>query len=50
MEEMPIPKLQEKMSSGTLSARAITEMYLERIEALDKGGPGDALLRPGHIA
>jgi amidase len=39
MEEMTTVKLQEKMSSGVLSARAITEMYLERIEALDKGGP-----------
>ncbi len=39
MEEMTILKLQEKMSSGALSARAIAEMYLERIQALDSGGP-----------
>ena len=39
MEEMTIVELQEKMSSAVFSARAIIEMYLERIEALDKGGP-----------
>ncbi|MFQ5795458.1 MAG: amidase [Candidatus Bipolaricaulia bacterium] len=39
LEEMTIPELQEKMESGTYSARQITEMYLERIEKLDKQGP-----------
>jgi amidase len=40
MEEMTILELQAQMGSGALNARAITEMYLERIEALDKQGPG----------
>lgn len=39
MEEMTIIELQEKMTSGELTARIITEMYLERIEKLDKKGP-----------
>ncbi len=39
MEELTILELQERMGSGALSARALTEMYLERIEALDKRGP-----------
>jgi amidase len=40
VEEMTILELQEKMDLGQLTARAITERYLERIEALDKQGPG----------
>jgi amidase len=39
MEEMAILELQEKMESGEYSARTISEMYLERIELLDKQGP-----------
>lgn len=39
MEEMTIIELQEKMNSGMYNARTITEMYLERIEELDKRGP-----------
>lgn len=39
MEELTILELQERMGSGALSARALTEMYLERIEAVDKRGP-----------
>lgn len=39
MEEMTITELQEKMNTGVYSARQVTEMYLERIENLDKRGP-----------
>jgi len=39
MEEMTILELQEAMASGTYTARAIAEMYLERIENLDGQGP-----------
>lgn len=39
MEEMTVVELQEKMDSGVYSARAITEMYLARIEELDRQGP-----------
>ncbi len=39
MEEMTILELQRKMSSGELTARRLTEIYLERIESLDKQGP-----------
>ncbi len=38
MEES-ILQLQEKMAAGELTARAITETYLERIQRLDKQGP-----------
>jgi len=36
---MTITELQEKMDSGEYSARIVTEMYLERIEEIDKQGP-----------
>ncbi len=39
MEEMTILELQRKMSSGELTARSISESYLERIEQLDRQGP-----------
>jgi amidase len=39
MEEMTMIELQEKMDSGMYSARTITEMYLARIEELDRQGP-----------
>ncbi len=39
MGEMTIAELQEQMRSGALTARAIIEMYLERIEELDPQGP-----------
>lgn len=39
MEEMTIIELQEKMDSGAYSARTIAEMYLARIEELDRQGP-----------
>jgi len=39
MEELTILEWQERMASGALSARALAEMYLERIEAVDVRGP-----------
>lgn len=39
LSEITIDELQQKMSSGELTARAIAEMYLKRIEAIDKSGP-----------
>ena len=40
MKERTIPEFQQEMISGALTARALTEAYLERIEALDQSGPG----------
>jgi amidase len=37
---MTIAALQAAMDSGQLTARRLTEMYLERVEALDRNGPG----------
>ncbi|MFQ5632213.1 MAG: amidase [bacterium] len=39
LDELTIPGLQEGMQSGKYTAESITELYLERIEALDKQGP-----------
>ena len=39
MEEATILQLQEKMQSGAVTARTVTEMYLAQIEELDKQGP-----------
>jgi amidase len=39
LEENTLEMLQAGMSEGRLSARGITEMYLARIEALDRQGP-----------
>ncbi len=39
MREMTIAELQSTMSSGLYSARTLTQLYLARIEALDKRGP-----------
>jgi amidase len=39
LPEWTITELQEKMESGELSARRIAELYLGRIEAVDKSGP-----------
>ncbi len=39
LNELTIEELQEKMQSGTYTSKAITEMYLKRIEAIDKNGP-----------
>ncbi len=34
-----VTQIQQKMSSGELTARALTEAYLERIAAIDQNGP-----------
>jgi amidase len=39
MDEMTIHDLQAEMDSGKMTARSITEMYLERIETVDHSGP-----------
>ncbi|PYV45258.1 MAG: amidase, partial [Acidobacteria bacterium] len=38
-EEATISDLQERMKSGTLTASALTNAYLRRIEDVDKNGP-----------
>ena len=38
-EEMTVEAMQEAMAKGTLTSRGITELYLARIEALDRKGP-----------
>jgi amidase len=40
MEELSVMQLQKKMESGEMTAVSILEGYLERIEKIDKGGPG----------
>ncbi len=39
MEEYTISELQQKMASGELTSRRLTELYLERIDSIDKNGP-----------
>src|SRR5678809_1272322 len=39
LPEWTIAELQEKMESGELTAHRIAELYLGRIEAVDKSGP-----------
>jgi amidase len=39
LEETTIASLQEAMTSGRLTARAVAERYLARIDAVDKRGP-----------
>ncbi|MBD1367079.1 amidase [Mucilaginibacter sp. ZT4R22] len=39
LNEVTIDELQKKMQDGTYTARSITELYLKRIEAIDKAGP-----------
>src|SRR5512134_569891 len=39
LPEWTIADLQEKMESGELSVRQVADLYLQRIEAVDKGGP-----------
>jgi amidase len=39
LNETTIADLQKKMQSGSHTSRAITELYLKRIDAIDKGGP-----------
>ncbi|MGC4022606.1 MAG: amidase [Cyclobacteriaceae bacterium] len=39
LTEITTVALQEKMKSGELTSRSITEMYLKRIDTIDKNGP-----------
>ncbi len=39
IRERPIADLQQAMTSGELTARAITQAYLRRIDAIDRQGP-----------
>ena len=39
LDEITIAELQEGMKSGKCTARSVAELYLERIESIDKKGP-----------
>ena len=39
LDELTIADLQQKMQSGEYTSRAITELYLQRIEEIDHNGP-----------
>src|SRR5262245_5301743 len=39
LDEATVADLQKRMETGSVSARAIAEKYLARIEALDRQGP-----------
>ncbi|MFZ6011350.1 MAG: amidase [Bacteroidota bacterium] len=39
LNELTIDDLQKKMAQGELTSQAITKLYLDRIEAIDKNGP-----------
>ncbi|HTI90419.1 MAG TPA: amidase [Puia sp.] len=39
LTEVTIDELQQKMSSGELTSKSLTKLYLKRIEAIDKKGP-----------
>ncbi|RNI29159.1 amidase [Rufibacter latericius] len=39
LNEVTIQELQRKMQSGELTSKAITQLYLDRIQAVDKSGP-----------
>ena len=39
LNEITIRELQEKMASGVYSSIQVTQLYLDRIEAIDKNGP-----------
>lgn len=39
LKETTIDELQQQMQNGKLSSARITQMYLQRIEAIDKSGP-----------
>jgi amidase len=39
LNEVTVDQLQEKMQRGEKTSRSVTEMYLKRIEELDKKGP-----------
>ena len=38
LPEWTIPELQEKLAAGELTARQLADLYLQRIEAVDKNG------------
>lgn len=40
LNELTIGDLQQKMQSGQLTSAAITQLYLDRIQAIDSKGPG----------
>lgn len=39
LNEVTIDELQQKMKTGALTSRSITQIYLKRIESIDKSGP-----------
>jgi len=39
LDEITIDQLQQKMQNGEYTSKSITEMYLKRIESIDKNGP-----------
>ncbi len=39
LDEMTVSELQDKMEKGTYTSAQITQLYLDRIEAIDKKGP-----------
>ncbi|HEX8966677.1 MAG TPA: amidase family protein, partial [Chloroflexota bacterium] len=39
LEETTIARLQTRLADGTLTARQLVEGYLQRIQAIDRGGP-----------
>ena len=39
LNEITIDELQKKMQKGTYTSKALTELYLKRIDAIDKKGP-----------
>lgn len=39
LNEITIDSLQEKMKSGTYTSKAVTQLYLDRIQQIDKSGP-----------
>ncbi|MBK7320162.1 amidase [Candidatus Villigracilis affinis] len=39
MQEQTISELQKKMTSGELTSRQLTELFLERIDSVDRRGP-----------
>ena len=39
LNEITVQELQDKMAKGTYTSEQITQLYLNRIEAIDKNGP-----------
>jgi amidase len=40
LDEKTISELQQAMEKGTYTARSLTQLYLDRIEQIDRNGPG----------